>query len=159
MMALRFRPVPLRSPLRGVGDGAWTRLVRALDVQPARAISESGGFGSYDLRPRRLVELGRAKNLHSVRTPSGRQVYKCDLVLPLTQTRLLMDPLVQLEILTQSLSRYHAQLMSDELVLPKDASLAGVLAILHRSGRGALTGWPKLFPQTRALYEAAQGAF
>lgn len=156
---LRFRSQPLASPLPGVSNEQWTRLARALEVQPPRAISESGGYGSYDLRPRRLVELGLANNLRVTRTPSGRQAHACDLLLPLTEKRLLTDPLMQLVILRRAIASHHAQLCKNEITRPEGVTIAGGLAILHVGGRGALASWPNLFDETRALYEAARGAF
>ena len=86
-------------------------------------------------------------------------MYACDLLPPLTEKRLLTDPLRQLAILRQSLALYHEQLCKNEIVRPEGVTVAGALAILHKGGRGALTSWPNLFPETRAIYEAARGAF
>jgi hypothetical protein len=148
----------LKSPLAGVPDGAWEKFVKALEVQPIKAVSESGGLGSYDLRPRRLVELGFAKNLRSKRTDKGRQVYECDLAAPMTSDRFLKDPIVQYNVLAKSIAKYAEDLDRGAIKKP-DVSKAGALAILHVGGRGALQSWPELFENTRAVYEAAQGAF
>jgi len=156
--AQRFVQGP-ESPLVGVSNDQWRTFLSALEVQPINAVSDSGGLGSYDIRPRRLVELGYATGLRYKRTEKGRQVQKCDFVLPWTQARFLVDPVAQYTALSRSMSLYHRALLSSELKKLQDVSIAGTLALLHKGGRGALEGWPKLFESTRALYEAAQGAF
>lgn len=156
--AVRFRST-LASPLPGVTAEAWARFYPALDVQPIGAVSASGGLGSYDLRPRRLVELGLATNLRGGRTPSGRQAWTCDLLPPLSRHSFLANPVTQYMVLSRSMLRYHAQILSGELLRPDGVSLAGALSILHRGGRGALAAFPDLFDDTRALYEKARGAF
>lgn len=149
----------LASPLPGVSIQAWTRFAQALEVQPIKAISESGGYGCYDMRPRRLVELGYAGNLQSARTPKGRMVYTCEFIHPWTAQRFLSDPIAQHKALALSMALYHRALSEGRLTRPEGVSLAGVLAILHRGGRGALAGWPTLFEHTAALYEQAEGVF
>jgi hypothetical protein len=133
--------------------------VAALAVQGTRDVSESGGFGSFDMRPRRLVELGLASGLRSERTANGRQVYACDLKPPLTLDEFLSDPLKQYGVLTQSIARYYNDIVQGRIKKPQDVSSAGALAILHRGGRGALAAWPELFEHTQALYDRARAAF
>lgn len=149
----------LASPLPGVSIQAWTRFAQALEVQQIKAISESGGYGCYDMRPRRLVELGYAGNLQPARTPKGRMVYACEFIHPWTAQRFLSDPIAQHKALALSMTMYHRALSDGKLTRPEGVSLAGVLAILHRGGRGALAGWPHLFEHTAALYEQAEGVF
>lgn len=148
----------LASPLAGVSPMQWEGFLKALEVQPIQAISESGGFGSYDLRPRRLVELGYATGLRPKRNRKGRLIYECDLV-PWTVQEFLWDPMAQHAVLAHSIAQYEQELQSGTLQRPEGLSVAGSLAILHRGGRGALGGWPHLFKQTRALCEAAQNTF
>ena len=147
------------SPLEGVTRDAWQRFVAALEVQGVGDVSESGGLGAYDIRPRRLVELGYAVDLRSIRTVAGRQVYECDFALPWTKTRFLSDSVAQYTVLAKSIRLYYDAVRRGELSKPENCSMAGTLAILHRGGRGALKGWPDLFEDTRALYQAARGAF
>lgn len=149
----------MRSPIAGVADDGWARLVSALEVQPVRAVSASGGLGSYDTRPRRLVELGLATGRGYARGPAGRYVHKCSLAPPMTTERFLADPVAQYGALVKSVSAYHAEIASGTLKVPSGATLAGALAVLHRGGRGALSAWPELFEETRRLYEAARDAF
>lgn len=56
----RFAVLPA-SPLSGVSDEVWKRFSEALEVQGSGDVSLSGGYGAYDMRPRRLAELGYAK--------------------------------------------------------------------------------------------------
>jgi len=200
MNANRFAAAP--SPLAGVPESAWVRFHTSQEVQAVDAVSESGGLGAYDIRPRRLVELGYATELRSKRADykvvvvdeggrlvrekafdteqealdekariaeekspfvaeilPGRQIYTCEFVLPWTQERFLADLVAQFAAFRGSMVRYHRALLSGELVKPKDASMAGTLAVLHVGGRGALVAWPDLFDKTRARYEAAREAF
>lgn len=159
-------PVPSRrfsagpaSPLAGVSDAAWCKLVMALEVQPLNAVSESGGLGAYDIRPRRLVELGYAQNLQSTRTETGRQVYVCDFIAPWERNRFLADPIAQYAVLARSMLVYHGLARSGDLRVPSEVGLSGAFAILHVGGHGALRGWPDLFERTRELYERARGLF
>jgi len=154
----RFVSGPV-SPLEGVSSDAWSHFVAALEVQAVDAVSDSGGLGSYDIRPRRLVELGYAVGLDSKRTPAGRQIRVCNFVLPWTQKRFLEEPVAQYVALSKSISLYHRAIVSGELKVPEGVSVAGALVILQRGGTGALKAWPNLFDNTRALFKAAQGAF
>lgn len=138
-----------KSFLPDVSDAACERFVAALEVQPISAVSDSGRLGAYAILERRLVELGYAKRV-------GKNI---DFVLPWTKARFLSDPLAQYTVLAKSTRAYYDALRSGQLKKPADMKLAGALVLLHRGGRGALEAWPKLFEHTRALYEAAQGAF
>jgi hypothetical protein len=149
----------MESPLEGVSAAAWRALMAALEVQAPTAVSDSGGLGSFDIRPRRLVELGYADGLQWERSPKGRQIQVCTFLAPWTQKKFLEDPIAQYVALTKSVSLYHRALVSGDLKKPEGMSVAGALAILHRGGRGALGSWPNLFEHTHALYDAAQGAF
>lgn len=160
------RPAPaprftssIRSPLPGVSDAAWERFRVALAVQPPGATSESGGFGSYDMRPRRLADLGYVGDLRCERTKSGRQVYRCTFLSPWTEERFLRDIVAQHQTLAMSMKLYCLDLRCGKIQQPEGMSLAGALAILHIGGKGALRKWPHLFENTRARYEAARGAF
>lgn len=149
----------LKSPLSGISHEAWSQFVAALEVQPIRAVSESGGLGAYDIRPRRLQELGLARVGKRTRSARGRFKNECEFVPPLTQAQFLNDPVTQYRALVLSITAYHRDLTSGKLRKPEDISLAGALAILHRGMREALKSWPDLFSDTRALHDRAQGAF
>lgn len=150
---MRFAP-RMSSPLKGVSNAGWQSLVRALDVQAIDAISASGGLGSYDMRPRRLEEIGLMTNLRTLRTLEGRQVHEGDFVAPMTRDSFLKDPLVQYQALVKSMTLYYENLGSF-----KGLSRSATLAVLHRGGRGALSAWPNLFTDTASLVVRCQAAF
>lgn len=181
----RFTSLP-ESPLRGVAKEAWRAFYAGLQVQASSVISESGGLGIFDIRPRRLVELGYATGLRSERRPTqhawvsgvcsrcrtertnatdmetcqmGRQIQVCEFLLPWTQARFLANPYAQYTALAQSMRLYYDALRDGKLVKPKDATVAGALVVLHRGGRGALEAWPKLFSGTKALYKKVHKVF
>lgn len=154
----RFATKGPDSPLEGVSSAAWQRFVAGLEIQGMSDVSESGGLGSYDVRARRLVELGYARNLRRD-TIGKRQVYLCDFVLPWTQKRFLSDPVAQYAVLVKSMRAYYNALSSGELQKPQNISMAGALAILHVGGRGALRNADTLFENTKKIYDAVQGAF
>lgn len=146
------------SPLDDVSSDAWRRLLSVLETQPTGATSASGGLGSYDIRPRRLIEMGYATKAKSFKL-DGRQVHSCTWLAPWTEQRFLSDPIAQYTVLAKSMRMYYDALRRDELKKPSEMSFAGALMVLHIGGRGALKSWPNLFENTRALYDAAQGAF
>jgi len=152
----RFHASGPASPLEGVSAEAWQSLVAPLEAQPAGAVSDSGCLGAYSISPRRLVELGYAANLRRV---DGGKRQVCDFVLPWTQSRFLADPIAQYAVLVKSMRAYYDALRGGELAKPKEMTIAGALVVLHIGGRVALKSWPKLFSNTRALHDAAQGAF
>jgi hypothetical protein len=149
----------LHVPLPGVSSPAWQGFVRALTVQGVGAVSDSGGFGCFDLRPRRLADLGIMSGIHAARTPSGRQVGTGAWVAPWTAGRFLGSLVAQYSALVRSLRLYDEAMRAGTLERPAGCSRAGALAILHRGGVSALRSFPNLFSDTRALYERAQGAF
>lgn len=159
MAARRFYARSQTSPLPGVSKEAWDRFAKALEVQSNTAVSESGGFGTYDIRPRRLVELGICTNPRLVNKHKERSVYECDFKPPWTKEKFLADLMAQCNAFKQSMVLYHKDLASGVIEKPEGVSISGALAILHIGGRGALKAWPDLFDNTRARYEAANGAF
>ena len=133
MNATRFTSLP-ESPLRGVPKDAWRAFYVGLQAQPYNSVSESGGLGIYDLRPRRFVEVGYATGLRSMRRPTqhawssnvcsrcrttrtektdmetcpnGRQIQVCEFIMPWTQARFLANPVAQYTALAQSMRLYY----------------------------------------------------
>ena len=146
MATPRFTRTLVESPLPGVTAPQWDALARACSVQGIRAISRSGGIGSYDMRPRRLGELGVMENLR--RGPGGRWVG--DLVQEYAD--LGVDLRLQNRVFAASMVAYDQEIASAALVLPEGVSRSGGLAILHRGGGGALRAWPEgAFAEARAL--------
>lgn len=159
LAARRFYSLAVKSPLPGVSVEAWHQFAEALEVQANTAISASGGLGTYDMRPRRLMELGVCTNLRLINKHKERSVYECDFKAPWTKDRFLADLMAQRNVFRRSMELYHKDLMDGVIARPEGVSLSGALAVLHVGGRGALKAWPDLFENTRARYEAARGAF
>jgi putative intracellular protease/amidase len=148
------------SPLMGVPPQAWRRWVAAVKVQRFDKVSIGGGLGGYNIRPRRLVEIGRAKNFRRIKNDdNGPARQECDFIAPWTEERFLSDPTAQYAVLVKSTRLYYDALRDGSIRRPTGMSIAGALAVLHAGGKGALTDWPKLFDETKALYEATKGIF
>lgn len=122
----------LTSPIPGVSDDAWRAFVRAMTVRPAVDADGSKGFGCFDLRPRRLAELGLAA---PTTFEEGYAAF------------------------AKSVASYLDDIRAGRLVVPVGVSDAGALAILQRGGRGALAAYPDMFSATREVYERAMECF
>jgi hypothetical protein len=154
-MAQRFQTISLESPIAGVKNEAWDRFVRTLEIQAVDAVSHSGGYGSFDLRPRRLAEIGVMRNLSTKRF-GKRQIQIGDFVPPFNEIEFLRNPMIQYRVLVMSMRSY----LSGKIDLAPGMSLSGALAILHVGGRGALATWPKgALSFTEALFKRANGLF
>ncbi len=149
----------LSSPLPNVSDASWAQFVRLLETQDVRAVSNSGGFGAYDMRPKRLAELRIVRLAGLGRSRNNRQHYECEFIPPWNQDKFLSDPRLQYRVLVMSMAKYAEEMRSGLIQKPEDLSLSGALAILHRGMIGALKGYPKLFDDTRQLLSQAQGVF
>lgn len=158
MLATRFKS-HYASPLAGVSDESWERFVYAMNVQPIDAVSASGGYGCFAMRPRRLAELDVMVNLRSVRTTEGRQVQDGDFVLPYSKDRFLGSPSLQYKIFEKSILAYDAAIEHGDIEVPDGIGHSEALAILHVGGHGAIKSWPKMFENTAALVERIKGAF
>lgn len=152
--AVRFSNTVVPSPLDGVSASAWHAFITALAVQPASAISIGGGLGAYNIRPRRLVEMGRAENFRRI---GNRQA--CDFIAPWTQKRFLADRVAQDAVLVKSVRMYYDAIRDGSIKRPENVSMSGAIAVLQSGGRGAIEQWPTLFDGTKALYEATKGFF
>lgn len=122
----------LTSPIPGVSDDAWRAFVAAMTVRPAVDAEGAKGFGCFDLRPRRLAEIG-------VATPTTfEECYTA---------------------FEKSVVTYVDDVRAGRLAVPEGVSEAGAIAILQRGGRGALAAYPDMFPATREVYERAKECF
>jgi len=161
-MSGRFRLAP--SPLVGVTDVAWNRFLGVMHVQAINAVSTSGGFGCFDLRPRRLAEIRIMRDVKLERRSRDedlggkRAVYVGEFVSSTREAFLNSFPM-QLDAFVKS-NRLYDIVLRQELHRPEGVSRSGALAILHRGGKGALATWPeKALEETKALFERANLIF
>ena len=150
------------SPLVDVTASEWTAFVRAMRTADLGSVSASNALGMFEMKPRRLAELGVLTDMRSCRSPAGRRVHTGTFVLPMTERRFLADPGVQYDTFKRSMAEYSSRIRTGDIALSEGVSLSGALAILHRSGTGGLAGWAdseKRFSETVALWERAEGIF
>lgn len=148
-------------------DAAWTRFARAVQSASPGAVSPSNALGMFEMKPRRLADLGLMATSSQVRTPSGRMVWVGDFVAPMTKDKFLRDSGAQYRAFADSMRAYVAGMKDGSVPTPdggrpKGMTLSGALAILHRCGPSGLKTWndeEKRFSDTVALYERANGIF
>jgi len=151
----------IASPLPGVSDAQWERFRSVLE-QPIKAVSESGGLGAFDMRPRRLAELGYMHKLRQTRSSSGRLNWCGDFLAPWTRERFLSDLMVQHAALGKSMALYCEEIQRGEIKKPDGLSLSGALVVLHIAGKRGLERWsdPETrMPNTLARVNRADGIF
>ena len=148
----------LKSELSLVSDEAWTRFVLALKTAKPSSVSASNALGMFEMRPRRLGDLGILRNVRCSLSPNHRLVWIGDFVPPLTEKSFLASPEIQYKAFSESMRRYLMMLP----ILQEGMTLSGALAILHRCGPTGLDKWKtesERFPETISLYEKANGLF
>lgn len=152
----------LKSEIPEVSDAAWTKFALAMKTASPSAISDTGAYGMFQLKPRRLADLGLMKNLVNVK---GK--WTGDWVEPLTEKVFLASPPAQYRAFGASMRRYVDGLRDRTIPRPEGgrpegATLSGILAVLHRCGPSGLKTWNDVndrFPDTVALYQKANGIF
>lgn len=155
----------LKSEIPGISDEAWTDFVLAMKTASPGSVSASNAHGMFELKIRRLADLGYAKNLSYKRSPLGRMVWAGDFVAPLTRDKFLKDRGLQYKVFCESIKDYLAKLQSGQIAQPEDddgaLSTSGMVAILHRCGPNGLARWQDelRFPETVELCERANGIF
>jgi hypothetical protein len=160
----------LPSPIDGIADEAWTRFVLAMRTASPGAVSASNSLGMFEMRPRRLADIGLidASTLTGTRAASGRLVWVGEWVRPLSQKVFLETPALQYKAFAASMVKYVDGLRDGEINQPAegvddDMSLSGALAILHRCGPNGLVSWGRnngtRFNDTVELYSKANGLF
>ncbi len=157
----------LPTEIRGVPDAAWTRFVLALKTAQPGAVSASNAYGMFEMKPRRLADLGLMKNLRKTRLPPpvDRLIWVGEFVPPLTQKKFLADLSAQYRALSDSVRKYVEGLRDGTIPRlqdpPGEMTLSGALAVLHRSGPRGLRTWEEAerFGDTVAVYERANGIF
>lgn len=152
--------MPLASPISGVNDADWTQFVGAMIVQDPGVVSESNGLGMFDMKPRRLADLGYVKKL-SRGDRQGRQVWLGAFVPPWTPERFLGNQPEQYTAFSRSMVDYATRIREGKLACPDGVTLSGALAILHRAGPKGLDSWSagEVFPETQLAYARAAGVF
>lgn len=148
----RFSRPLFKSVLDGVSDVEWDAFVRALSTHTIRNVSLAGGIGSFDLRPRRLGELGVMINMRR----DKRGAWVGDLAPKFEH--LGANAGQQFEVFALSMKKYDIELAST--ARPEGVSRSGRLAILHCGGSGALEKWPEgAFKTTKAIFDRSNGIF
>jgi hypothetical protein len=150
----------LSSQIPGVPDEAWTEFSLTMKTASPKSISKSGSLGMFEMKPRRLADLGLMRNVEKKKSWTGQWVP------PLTESGFLSSAVEQYDAFGKSMRDYIAGLDSGAVPqpedgLPRDMTLSGALAILHRCGPQGLLRWAdgERFPETEALYKAANGIF
>jgi len=156
----------LRSEIEGVTDSQWTDFVLALATATLGSVSASNAMGMFELKPRRMADVGLLKNVRCTESPTGRLVWVGDFVAPMTSKKFLSDADAQYRALGDSMRDYMSRMYDGEIdcdveALPEGMSLSGALAILHRCGPTGLRKWldEDRFSDTVALYERCNGIF
>lgn len=155
----------LKSELPIATDDAWTEFVLAMKTASPGSVSASNALGMFEMKIRRLADLGHVQNLSCKRSPLGRMVWTGDFVHPLTRDKFLKDRGLQYKVFVDSTKDYFDKLQSGAIGQPEDddgaLTLSGMLAILHRCGPKGLARWEDelRFPETIELCERANGIF
>ncbi len=156
----------LPSPLPDVSDEAWTKFADQMRTAKMGAVSKSNALGAWELKPRRLADLGLVMSLSYTKDPkTNRLIWTGDFIPPLSAKKFLNDPMLQYKTLVKSMVDYANKLCSGEIALPdggipEDMSASGALAILHRAGPNGLKAWnTDRFESTNNLYSRVNGIF
>ncbi len=158
--ALRpFRPDGrvLKSELPGVSNEAWTQFVFAMKIAQLGAVSASNGLGMFDVRYKRLAELGLVTDVGYKRDAvTNRSVQVATWVPPLTREKFLASANAQYKVFVASMNDYFTALFNGKIDAPKDPAMtvSGALAILHKGGRGALAKWSDVNERFESWHEA-----
>lgn len=156
----------LKSEIDKVSDAAWTKFVTSMRTASTGSVSSVNAMGAWEMRPKRLADLGLVKNVRPEKGPSNSTAWRCEFVAPLTQKIFLENAGVQYRVFAASMRRYVAGLRDGSIDRPKNAvvglTLSGMLAVLHRCGPGGLKTWGDMtrrFGDTIALVERVNGVF
>ena len=158
----------LPSQIPGVSDEAWTEFALALKTAEQKAVSPSNAFGMFEMKPRRLEDLGLMTNVAPMNArKKGVMAWSGEWVAPMTEKGFLASAVAQYDAFGASMRLYidgleNGSVKQPEEGLPTDMSVSGALAILHRCGPRGLVNWideDNRFPETVALYRAVNGTF
>lgn len=157
----------LHSEIPGIPDDSWTDFVLAMKTAQPGSISASNAYGMFEIKPKRLADLGLIKNVKCKRSTSGRMVWTGEFVSPHTLKSFLKSPKLQYETFCKSMQLYVKGLADGSIPrpeggLPEELTLSGVLAILHRAGPKGFAKWndeASRFEDTVALVNKTNGIF
>lgn len=162
------KPITFKSPFKKVSDEKWTEFVNAMRTAELSNVSDSNALGAFEMKMRRLGDLGLVKNLRCVRSPdTNRLIWEGDFVSPMTAKRFLSDPDAQYRAFSDSMRDYRKRIKKGEVPWPEGGlvdgtTFSGVLAILHRAGPKGIANFAdpeKRFPETEELYNKVNGIF
>ncbi len=162
------KPITFKSPFKKVSDEKWTEFVNAMRTAELGDVSDSNALGAFEMKMRRLGDLGLVKNLRCVRSPdTNRLIWEGDFVAPMTAKRFLSDPDAQYKAFSDSMRAYRKSIKNGEVPWPQGGlvdgtTFSGVLAILHRAGPKGIANFSSpesRFPETEELYKKANGIF
>lgn len=155
----------LRSEIEGVSDAKWTDFVLTMKTGSLESVSSANARGMFEMKPRRLADLGLMTNLRKSRSPEGSLVWLGDFAPPLTWEKFKNSPSIQYKAFVDSCKRYVDDLCDRKLPSPdkglKGVSLSGALGILHRVGPSGLKTWGdgERFGDTVKMFERVNGIF
>lgn len=151
----------LDSALPNVDADRWTQFARCMMTQPLSAVSASNGLGLFDIRPRRLADLGVVVRLARKESPAGRLVWVAAFVPPLTCSGFLNSPYAQYAVFCRSIRDFAKRIDSGEIAKEPDMSLSEALAVLHKCGPSGLKTWAtsERFPETEKVVSRVAGVF
>lgn len=157
----------VKSEIPNVSDEAWTRFVFAMKTAQPGAISASNALGMFEMKARRLADLGLVKDIKRARSPLGRLMWVGEFVAPLTQRDFLSKSAIQYQAFVDSMRSYIDGLCAGTVAkpdggFPAGMTLSGALAVLHRGGPNGLKSWNSeddRFEDTVALFERVNGIF
>ena len=160
----------LPSPISGVSNEAWTDFAIAMRTAQMGSVSASNALGGFEMKPRRLADLGLFKNIRCARSNvngKDRMVWIGDPVPPLTLEVFLSDPKLQYAAFSKSMERYVKGLRDGSISKPEGGALtgttlSGILAVLHRAGPNGLKRWndeDDRFDETKDLFSKTNGIF
>jgi hypothetical protein len=153
--------IKLKSEIPGISDEEWAQFVRSMITAPVSAVSPSNALGMFEMKPRRLADLGLVGKLSRTKAPSGRTVWTAVFVSPMTSDKFLKSPRAQYKVFSLSMRNYAKRIANGEIIKEPDMTLSGSLAILHKAGPNGLKTWKEgqRFPSTQAIHDRISGIF
>lgn len=166
-LTARVRQAPmgrtLKSELPGISDVAWTAFAQAMKTSEPGTVSVKNTYGMFEMRPRRLVDVGVMENLRRTKAANGKTVWTGDWRGRITEKEFLSSTRVQYIVFSTSMRLYASDIDNGALDVSgaEDLTLSGALAVLHRCGPSGLRSWAegKRFSDTIDLVQRTNGIF